>query len=281
MIINGFGGDGRIQGERTLIETITGTMQFGWYDISTWCYMNNAGYIGSKNSSSADPGATTSTLTIPNPSKYYGLGYRGVVYVPRVVTTTLTNGTFIVLCKKDSNQVPVAGKTYACAVILEITILNAVSYLVGRGTVVFNSNEIGSGNYMYGHVISASSLSWTLYQSCDSTTSFATMASTVNTRLPDPLYLLGPNAAGTVYWLNPAGGSSTSGYPNATMNKVTLYGGCPEKNNPTYYSTISSSNGGLCLGSSYQVYNSAGTKVTLTATQPSPLNVALDIYGIN
>lgn len=291
MIINGFGGDGRVQGKQDLIETITGTMQFGWYGPtysgSYYYYsMYNAGYIGNLSSSSATPGAYDISFSIPSPEKYYGLGYRGIQYVPEVLTTSLTSGSFVVIGRTNSNQTIVANRAYGCAVVIRVSILGIYFYLIGRGGATFNANEVGERNAWYGHIVPANSLIWTLYSATSVTSRFDYIAQHAGQHVYNPIYFVGADGLGVVYWQTIGGMGMTNTLPNINNNTIILQAGCPEnvpkgETNPFYDSRISEDNGGLLLVDHTTVKDVNNNDRVVSCVLPNPISVRIKIYGIN
>lgn len=277
MIINGFGGDGRIQGESVLLQTVTGTVRGTYTDGTlatapmTWGTFSTTGV----NSSS------TSNINVPPPNTFFGLGYKGIQYMPSVTSTSITSGNFAVVFKSDNNQSITTSATYVCGIAFYIRMFNTSFYLIGTGTFKVSASEIPTSYSRWGgHLVSYSSLSWTLV-------SYVTGSqSNLNSMLSDgnkgdtdgeTFFYNGYNKQGTVYW------RAYDGYtPINTFSPIfdcSMRGGA--QNSASGLTTISSSNGGATFRPSYSIYNSSGATSTLTPTNPGAINLRVDIYGIN
>lgn len=283
MIINGFGGDGRVQGTGELIQTVSGTVTLSYTLNAVTGFMTNTN--GGVQTSSGEGTSATFNIDVPSPASFYGLGYSAIQYSSSLETSSVTSGNVGIRANSSSSdQVIAANVKYGTLCAFSLQIFSGIHWLIGIGNTVYTASEIANSYSRYScHLTSFSSLSWTKYSWCtksgtgtlDSITSTAGQGSDAE----DVYVYEGGNRQGECYWRKINSSTVTNSW--SVSPKLYMYSGCPVSDSSIYTSTIGSSRGGMYFCSSVSGYNSSGTAVTLTPTAPPAFSFKVYIYGIN
>lgn len=283
MIINGFGGDGRIQGSSELIYSKNYTLTCT-YDSTSYYKKFENGTSSSEYMNSNWSGTSPTFNTpddIPTISSFYGLGYKAVYYDIDFASTVI-NGSWIFSTSRSNTITPTNAQKVHSGAWVRIN-----SYTIWLlGDTVFTPGSAnwwtGSGYKESGVVVNFNSATYTKY--LDTSWGSGSKASLINSvpagRQKEVSYTYKEFAPGqppivTYYNMSP-----TSRFSSDTAPSIAWGIGLGAYGNSEGASTY----GDYCFGNlipSKSVYRGTSTTaVTITATAPS-VSIILRIYGIN
>ena len=285
MIINGFGGKVGGIGDFVLLDTISGTL--------TWTYTNSGSVLatlggGSGTITRSAPTGDTLTCTIselPRVTDYEGYGFKAIQYVPEVVTSSITSGTF----KAFTGNGTTANTNYPLCFAIGMGVkiyygnssLTTYRYLLGRGNAVYTSTECNSAtaNKYYGHVQNFSTLTWSKVgyatYTADQTVTNIMRGDDAGSFSSYSYATLGVKTQGGYsQWflrgLDDCRIESSNSAPEALF--TVAYGG------DNYNTTIPSSGNKAYISTNYY---STSYGITFNATSPPALSVAVKVYGLS